>query len=90
MRLAHSEIPQQINGIPRARFRWRVVIHARYLLDLQKPELRVERYFGKHEIGVIGEEVGAVLPGVVSWESKGSGGSGVDYSRFSASSCIMC
>ena len=36
---------------------------------------------GKHEIGVIAEEVGAVVPEVVQWEKNGKDAQGVDYSR---------
>lgn len=39
---------------------------------------------GKHEIGVIAEEVGAVVPEVVSWEKNGKDAQGVDYSRLTA------
>jgi trimeric autotransporter adhesin len=39
---------------------------------------------GKHEIGVIAEEVGQVLPEVVSYEANGKDASGVDYSRLTA------
>jgi Chaperone of endosialidase len=39
---------------------------------------------GKHEIGVIAEEVGAVVPEVVSYEANGKDASGVDYSRLTA------
>jgi trimeric autotransporter adhesin len=39
---------------------------------------------GKHEIGVIAEEVGAVVPEVVSYEKGGRDASGVDYSRLTA------
>ena len=39
---------------------------------------------GKHEIGVIAEEVGAVVPELVSWEANGKDASGVDYSRLTA------
>jgi hypothetical protein len=39
---------------------------------------------GKREIGVIAEEVGAVVPEVVSWETNGKDASGVDYSRLTA------
>jgi len=39
---------------------------------------------GKHEIGVIAEEVGAVVPEVVSWEDNGKDARGVDYSRLVA------
>ena len=36
---------------------------------------------GKHEIGVIAEEVGQVVPEVVSYEQNGRDARGVDYSR---------
>lgn len=39
---------------------------------------------GKHEIGVIAEEVGAVVPEVVQWEKNGKDAEGVDYSRMVA------
>ena len=39
---------------------------------------------GKHEIGVIAEEVGAVVPEVVSYEANGKDARGVDYSRLTA------
>ena len=39
---------------------------------------------GKHEIGVIAEEVGAVVPEVVTWEKNGKDAQGVDYSRLTA------
>ncbi len=39
---------------------------------------------GKHEIGVIAEEVGTVVPEVVSYEANGKDASGVDYSRLTA------
>jgi hypothetical protein len=39
---------------------------------------------GKHEIGVIAEEVGAVIPEVVSYEENGKDARGVDYSRLTA------
>jgi len=39
---------------------------------------------GKHEIGVIAEEVGAVVPEVVSYEQNGKDAAGVDYSRLTA------
>jgi hypothetical protein len=39
---------------------------------------------GKHEVGVIAEEVGAVLPEVVSYEDNGKDARGVDYSRLTA------
>lgn len=39
---------------------------------------------GKHEIGVMAEEVGAVVPEVVQWEKNGKDAQGVDYSRLTA------
>jgi hypothetical protein len=39
---------------------------------------------GKHEIGVIAEEVGQVVPEVVSFEQNGKDARGVDYSRLTA------
>jgi hypothetical protein len=39
---------------------------------------------GKHEIGVIAEEVGQVVPEVVSYEKGGKDATGVDYSRLTA------
>jgi Chaperone of endosialidase/TGF-beta propeptide len=39
---------------------------------------------GKHEIGVIAEEVGAVVPELVTWEKNGKDASGVDYGRLTA------
>jgi hypothetical protein len=39
---------------------------------------------GKHEIGVIAEEVGGVVPEVVSFEENGKEARGVDYSRLTA------
>jgi trimeric autotransporter adhesin len=39
---------------------------------------------GKHEIGVIAEEVGKVVPEVVTYEDNGKDALGVDYSRLTA------
>jgi Chaperone of endosialidase len=39
---------------------------------------------GKHEVGVIAEEVGQVVPEVVSYEQNGKDATGVDYSRLTA------
>ncbi len=39
---------------------------------------------GKHEIGVIAEEVGAVVPEVVSWDKNGTDALGVDYAHLTA------
>ena len=68
--------------------RWKTNIHT---LDgaLDKVEqLRGVSYdrkdTGKHEIGVIAEEVGQILPEVVTYESNGKDAQGVDYSRLTA------
>jgi hypothetical protein len=39
---------------------------------------------GKHEIGVIAEEVGSVVPELVSYEENGKDARGVDYARLTA------
>jgi hypothetical protein len=39
---------------------------------------------GKHEIGVIAEEVGAVIPEIVQWEKNGKDAESVDYTRMVA------
>ncbi len=39
---------------------------------------------GKHEVGVIAEEVGEVVPEVVSWDKSGTDAQGVDYGRLTA------
>jgi len=39
---------------------------------------------GKHEIGVIAEEVGAAVPEVVGWEENGKDARSVDYARLTA------
>jgi trimeric autotransporter adhesin len=39
---------------------------------------------GKHEVGVIAEEVGAVVPEIVTWEDNGKDARGVDYDRLTA------
>jgi hypothetical protein len=39
---------------------------------------------GKHEVGVIAEEVGAVVPEIVSWDKNGTDAQGVDYGRLTA------
>src|SRR5262249_11497388 len=38
----------------------------------------------KHEVGVIAEEVAAILPEIVSWSSDGQQAEGVDYGRLAA------
>jgi len=39
---------------------------------------------GKHDIGVIAEEVGEVVPEVVFYEANGVDAKGVDYARLTA------
>jgi hypothetical protein len=39
---------------------------------------------GKHEMGVIAEEVGAVVPEVVTWDQNGKDAQSVDYGRLTA------
>ena len=39
---------------------------------------------GKHEIGVIAEEVGKIVPEIVTYEGNGNDARGVDYSRLTA------
>jgi trimeric autotransporter adhesin len=39
---------------------------------------------GKHELGVIAEEVGAVVPEVVTWDKNGKDAQSVDYTRLTA------
>ncbi len=39
---------------------------------------------GKHDIGLIAEEVGAVVPEVVAYEVNGQDAKGVDYARLTA------
>jgi hypothetical protein len=39
---------------------------------------------GKHEVGVIAEEVGAVIPEIVTWDENGKDARSVDYSRLTA------
>jgi hypothetical protein len=39
---------------------------------------------GRREVGVIAEEVGAVVPEVVTWEADGKNAQSVDYSRLTA------
>jgi hypothetical protein len=39
---------------------------------------------GNHKIGVIAEEVGTVVPEVVSWDKDGKDAQGVDYGRLTA------
>jgi len=66
--------------------RWKTNIETLHAALEQVLQLRGVSYdsanSGKHEIGVIAEEVGAVVPEVVSW--NGDAAQGVDYSRLVA------
>jgi hypothetical protein len=39
---------------------------------------------GKHDIGFVAEDVGKVVPELVSWEADGKNASGMDYARVNA------
>jgi hypothetical protein len=68
--------------------RWKTDIHTLPNALAKVVQLRGVSYelkdSGKHEIGVIAEEVGAVVPEVVSYETNGKDAQGVDYSRLTA------
>jgi trimeric autotransporter adhesin len=68
--------------------RWKTNIHPLHNALSKVEQLRGVSYdlkdSGKHEIGVIAEEVGQVLPEVVSYEKNGKDATGVDYSRLTA------
>jgi hypothetical protein len=68
--------------------RWKTNIHTLPDALSKVEQLRGVSYdlksSGKHEIGVIAEEVGAVVPEVVSWDKNGKDAQGVDYSRLTA------
>jgi trimeric autotransporter adhesin len=68
--------------------RWKTNIHPLQNALSKVEQLRGVSYdlkdSGKHEIGVIAEEVGQVVPEVVSYEKNGKDATGVDYSRLTA------
>jgi trimeric autotransporter adhesin len=68
--------------------RWKTNIHPLENALSKVEKLRGVSYelkdSGKHEIGVIAEEVGQVVPEVVSYEKNGKDAKGVDYSRLTA------
>jgi hypothetical protein len=68
--------------------RWKTNIHTLQGAMAKVEQLRGVSYdlksSGKHEVGVIAEEVGAVVPEVVAWEKNGKDAQGVDYSRLTA------
>jgi hypothetical protein len=68
--------------------RWKTNIHTLHGALAKVEQLRGVSYelkdSGKHEVGVIAEEVGAVVPEVVTFENDGKDARGVDYSRLTA------
>ncbi len=68
--------------------RWKTNIHTLQGALQRVEQLRGVTYdlkdSGKHEVGVIAEEVGAVVPEVVTYEENGKDARGVDYSRLTA------
>jgi hypothetical protein len=68
--------------------RWKTNIHTLPNALATVEQLRGVSYdltdSGKHEVGVIAEEVGKVVPEVVTYEDNGKDARGVDYSRLTA------
>lgn len=68
--------------------RWKTNIHTLHGALGKVEQLRGVSYDlkanGKHEVGVIAEEVGAVVPEVVTWDRDGKDAQSVDYSRLTA------
>jgi trimeric autotransporter adhesin len=68
--------------------RWKTNIHTLHGALEKVEQLRGVSYDlqanGKHEVGVIAEEVGAVVPEVVTWDKTGKDAQSVDYSRLTA------
>jgi len=68
--------------------RWKTNIHELHGALEKVQHLRGVSYDmkegGQHQIGVIAEEVGAVVPEVVTWEKNGKDAAGVDYARLTA------
>jgi Chaperone of endosialidase len=68
--------------------RWKTNIQTLHGALVKIEQLRGVSYdmrdSGKHQIGVIAEEVGAVVPEVVTWEKNGKDAQGVDYGRLTA------
>jgi hypothetical protein len=68
--------------------RWKTNIHTLHGALATVEQLRGVSYDvkvnGKHEVGVIAEEVGAVIPEVVSWDQNGKDAQSVDYGRLTA------
>jgi hypothetical protein len=68
--------------------RWKINIQTLHGALAKVEQLRGVSYDlqanGKHEVGVIAEEVGAVVPEVVTWDQNGKDAQSVDYSRLTA------
>jgi hypothetical protein len=68
--------------------RWKTNIHTLHDALGKVEQLRGVSYdlkaTGQHEVGVIAEEVGAVVPEVVTWEKNGKDAQSVDYGRLTA------
>ncbi len=68
--------------------RWKTNIHTLHGALGKVEHLRGVSYdlesSGKHEVGVIAEEVGEVVPEVVTWDKNGKDAQSVDYSRLTA------
>jgi len=68
--------------------RWKTNIHTLHGALGKVEQLRGVVYDlkanGQHEVGVIAEEVGAVVPEVVTWEKNGIDAQSVDYGRLTA------
>lgn len=68
--------------------RWKTNIHTLYGALVKVQQLRGVSYDlktdGSHEIGVIAEEIGRVLPEVVTWDKTGNEAQGVEYGRITA------
>jgi hypothetical protein len=68
--------------------RWKTNIHTLHDALAKVEQLRGVSYDlkanGQHEVGVIAEEVGAVVPEVVTWEKNGADAQSVDYGRLTA------
>lgn len=68
--------------------RWKTNIHTLHDALARVEQLRGVSYDlkanGQHEVGVIAEEVGAVVPEVVTWEKNGADAQSVDYGRLTA------
>jgi hypothetical protein len=68
--------------------RWKTDIHTIHGALGKVEELRGVQYTytanGHHDIGMIAEEVGKVVPEVVSYEANGKDAQGIDYTRLTA------